>query len=196
MLERADTRVVSVVTVVLSTASDTKFMNRNEPDGTPEETLAQIPRVIKTVGALVVDPETNLGKAAWNSGRIMATADATTQWHCLDAAITVAQTLRDALSDLLGVPFTLTPPEGLTADLPANAVAGAHAAARMIHDTHPDETAAWRDATLTGTVDPQAVLGAYLMACVLAHQCVLVLAQGSGLTPAQAWKKARPLLMP
>lgn len=166
------------------------------PKGTDPMTLAQVPRVIKTVGALVVEPEKNLGKAMWNAGRLIATADAATQWHCLDAAVTVAQTLRDTLTALIGVPFALTPPHELFTGLPVNVITGAQAGTRMVHDPNATQIDAWREATRTANVDPQAVLGAYLMACVLAHQCILALAQGTGMTPVQAWKRARPLLMP
>lgn len=159
-------------------------------------TLAQVPRVIKIVGALVVEPEKNLGKAMWNAGRVIATADPATGWHCLDAAVTVAQTLRDTLTDLMGVPFTLTPPQEMFTDLPDEVIAGAHAGIRMVHDPHAVEMTAWHAAATSGTLNSHAVLGAYLMACLLAHQCILTLAHGTGLTPVQAWQRARPLLMP
>jgi hypothetical protein len=178
----------------LSTDADTTFMAKSA--ALHRETLAQIPRAIKTIGALVIEPQQNLGRAMWSTGRIMSTVDSKERWHTVEAAIITAQTLRETLTELLGTSFTVTPPVELTATLPANAAAGAEAACRMIHAKDSAEVESWREAAYAERVDPQALLGAYLMACLIAQQCIVVLAQGTGMTQAQAWKKARPLLLP
>lgn len=160
------------------------------------ETRAQIPRAIKTIGSLVAEPENNLGKAMWSAGRVMATADGKERWHTVEAAVITTQTLSETLTELMGTRFAVTPPAELLAGLPANVVTGAEAAHRMVYAATSAEMEAWREASYADRVDGQALLGAYLMACVLAHQCILALARGSGMTPEQAWKRARPLLMP
>lgn len=177
--------------------TSTRTTKPSGSDGTPQATLDQMPHTIKIITALVIEPERGLGKAMWNAGRILATADTQTQWHLVDAALTIAETLRDTLTGLMGAPFMLRVDPGFYAELPDAARAGAQAAFVLVQtDDQSRRVAKFRDPLLDGKMAGEAVVGAYLMACVLAHQCVLVLAQGSGMTPAEAWKKARPLLMP